>query len=71
MKTKFKRIYRELKGSADAKGRIQVRIILLSEDQGRRFGPQKGNITRQVLLEDAKVSEVYDAIDAAICTGRE
>ena len=69
MAEKFKRIYRELKGAKNEPGRIQVKIILLDEDKGRRYCPQKGNITRQVLLDHARVSDVYDAIEEALFAG--
>lgn len=57
---KFKRASRARKNTKDEKGFVRIQISLLGQGRGV---VKKGNVVRSIILEDTKVSEVFDYLD--------
>lgn len=65
MSAPFKRSTRSRSGQPrmDETGTVQVRVILLGPSKN---AAQKGNVTKALSVSDAKVSEVFAAIERAL-----
>ena len=56
-KKKFTQGGRRAVNTVDEKGNVRIQVILLNK---RGTQATKGNITKTIRIEDAKVSEVHD-----------
>lgn len=58
---RFKRSARTAgRNTKDEQGRVSIRVVRLARGSGN---PAKGNISRSLTLQDAKVSDVFGVID--------
>ncbi len=65
MRMKFERVARRGAESHDDMGRVFVRVVLLENEQARTAA-KKGNISRVVTINNAKVGDVFKAIEKAL-----
>lgn len=62
---KFERAEHISGKTSDTTGKIFVRVILLGNER-HRTAAKKGNISRVVTIHNAKVSDVFEAIEKAL-----
>lgn len=67
MSAPFKRALRgrPSKQQADESGSVQVRVILLAPPPPR-YTAKKGNVMKSLMVADARVTEVFAAIERAL-----
>lgn len=64
MKKKFKRSPYDRKTLKDNEGNVTIRITLCDKD--KRGCSIKGNLSKTITIQNAKVSEVYKALEKAL-----
>ncbi len=58
---KFNRAVKDVSEKTDKEGKV---IVFIAMRNGQKY--LKGNITKTITVHDAKVSEVFEAIDEAL-----